>query len=359
MVEKIVDNPPPGNPRGGQNQQKSGPSEPVARALTPGDYNKWNALVAASPSGSIYSTPDYLETLCAVTGGKFKIIAVEKGQEFLGGIALYEEPSRWGVFVSDRRLLYYNGIVLRDYDTKYPSVKTSRHIEILDLLERAISAMPYASLRIKSRAAVADPRLFMDRGWSVSPAFSYVVNIKDMKAAWERVEQNLRRLVDRCGSQGMQFSDDDDFDSFFRMHAQTHDRKGAPIYLPRDKFRQWFEILRSRNLCKLYHARLPDGRSIAAQLVLTGSHPVTHTVSAAADPEFLKMGANAFLRWRSFETLAALGYAGNDLTDATLNPVTHFKSQLGGDLNTSWVLSRPETRMYRFGRWLQAARARK
>lgn len=342
----------------GENKQKPGPAKPAARALAEADYGNWNKFNSTAPSGSIYSTPEYLDVLCGATGGRFKIVAVEKGSEILGGAAVYEESSRFGSFVSDRRLLYYNGIVLRDYDTKYPSVKMSRHLEILDALETAMAAMPLGSFRIKSRAPFADPRLFIDRGWSATPAFSYVVKIKDTKAAWDRIEQNLRRLVDRCTEQGIKLSDDDDFESFFRMHAQTHDRKGAPIYLPKDAFKKYFERLKSLNLCKLYQARMPDGRSIAAQIVLLGTHPVAHTVSAAADAEFLKLGASAFLRWRAFEALAALGFEANDLTDATLNPVTHFKSQLGGDLNMCWVLSRPQTRMFRFGAWMQSLRSK-
>ena len=64
--------------------------------------------------------------------------------------------------------------------------------------------------------------------------------------------------------------------------------------------------------------------------------------AAAADPAFLNTGATAFLRWKVFETLSSLGYAANDLTDAALNPVTHFKSQLGGDLELCLVLENPE-----------------
>jgi hypothetical protein len=42
-----------------------------------------------------------------------------------------------------------------------------------------------------------------------------------------------------------------------------------------------------------------------------------------------------------------LGYAANDLTDAELNPVTHFKSQLGGNLETSLVLSGRDSGRFR------------
>jgi hypothetical protein len=86
---------------------------------------------------------------------------------------------------------------------------------------------------------------------------------------------------------------------------------------------------------------------MATQLVLLGPHSVCHTVSAATDKEHLKSGVTAFLRWKAFEHLAALGYAGNDLTDAQLNPVTHFKSQLGGDLHMNLILSRPDGGRFR------------
>jgi hypothetical protein len=133
------------------------------------------------------------------------------------------------------------------------------------------------------------------------------------------------------------------------MHRQLHERKGAPLYLPEPAFERWFRRLQAAGLARLFHARLPDGRSIAAQITLLGSHPVTHTVSAAADAEFLNLGASAFLRWRAFERLAELGYRGNDLTDAALNPVTHFKSQLGGELQLALEVQRPDSARLRTG----------
>ena len=138
--------------------------------------------------------------------------------------------------MSDRLLLYYNGLVLRDYDTKYPSVRTSKQLEAATILEEAISKCGFGSVRLKSRGAFTDPRAFLERGWSAAPAFSYVVSIEDTKKQWERVEQNLRRLVDRCSDQGMVFSDGEDFDSFFELHARTSARKTAPSICRRSDF---------------------------------------------------------------------------------------------------------------------------
>ena len=92
--------------------------------------------------------------------------------------------------------------------------------------------------------------------------------LTDLDALWSRMEQNLRRLVDRCADQGLTVTEDDDFESFFRLHAQVHERKGARLYLSRAAFQIYFERLRAGGLARLYHARLPDGKSISTQLVL-------------------------------------------------------------------------------------------
>src|SRR4029453_3801631 len=131
--------------------------------------------------------------------------------------------------------------------------------------------------------------------------------------------------------------------SFLALHAATMARVGQPTYLAPEAFRRYFDALRARGLCRLFQARRPDGRVLATQLVLLGPHPVSHTVAAGADQEFLQMGATAFLRWKVFEALGAAGYAGNDLTDASLNAVTHFKSQLGGDLAPYLSLDGPRS----------------
>jgi hypothetical protein len=327
----------------------------TTRYLTENEFGCWTTLVAQAPAGSIYSTPEYLDVLCSAAGGKFRILAADRGGELVGGVALYERDSMWGRSAMGRLLLYYNGIVEKPHPSKYPSEQTARHNELLTVLEEALSGAGYGRIQLRNRSPFTDARVFLSRGWSVFPSYSYVVPLNDLKAQWDRMEQNLRRLVQRCGREGVTFTDDDDFPSFFRMHEGTHVRKNVSLYLGRQAFEQYFRALHGQGLCRLFHARLPSGQSISAQIVLLGAHPVTHTVSAALDEEYMKMGATAFLRWKTFETLANLGYLGNDLTDATLNPVTHFKSQLGGDLQTCLMLVRPDSARFRLEHGLQSA----
>jgi hypothetical protein len=308
------------------------------------EYDAWQALIEKSEQGSVYASPVYLDALCRAAGGTFRILVARREDELLAGVAMYERRNGATVRVSPRLLLYYNGIILKEQSTKYPSQQTARLLEASTALEAGLSSAGYESITLKSRSSFSDARVFINQGWTVRPGYSYVVQIADLKSAWDRVEQNLRRLVRRCANEGLQITDDDDFDSFWRMHIATTERKGTEMYLPEAAFKQMFTDLRSLGLCRLFHARLPNGQSISAQLVLLGKHPVSHSVSATADAAYLKMGATAFLRWRVFEALSALGYVANDLTDAALNSVAHFKSQLGGDLELCLICEKTTAR---------------
>ena len=325
-------------------------AETTVAVLAEGEYGAWNRMVAESPDGGIYNTPEYLDVLCAAAGGRFRIVAARRGEELAGGVALYERDTAFVTYVSPRLLLYYNGLVLRRYDTKYPSERTSRHLKALAGLEAFLADAGYGHVMLKSCGGVTDVRPFVEAGWTARPSYSYVVPLRDLPGQWARVEQNLRRLVERCAGSGITVSDDDDFTTFYRLHTTMLERRDVGAYLPAAAFEQYFRRLKAQGLCRLFHARLPEGgRPIATQLVLLGAHPVSHTVSAAADPEFAKLGVSAFLRWKVFEILAGLGSTGNDLTDAALNPVTHFKSQLGGDLELSLVLESRPTLAYGAG----------
>lgn len=329
----------------------------TTRFLEPEAYDTWNDFVAGSPDGSPYANTVYLDTFCEAAGGTYRVLVAEQGGAILGGVALQERSTRWGRVVEPRLMLQYNGFVLRSPRSRYPSVVAAQDEKILRALCEVIQAQNYARCVLKSRT-LTDGRVFDQLGWRNWSTYTYLVPLKNLKAQWRLVQQNLRRLVRRGKHEGLVMTDDDDFDRFFELHLETHRRKGAPLYLPRTAFRRYFDRLRRQGACRLCHARTPDGNSIAAQLVLAGDHEVTHTVSAAADPEQQHLGANPFLRWRVFETLAAEGFTANDLTDATLNSVTRFKSQWGGRLTPSLAVEVPGTTLARFGRSLDRVAVR-
>ncbi|MHB0879239.1 MAG: GNAT family N-acetyltransferase, partial [Anaerolineae bacterium] len=264
------------------------------RYLSEADYPAWDRFVDGSTHGGVYSTTGFLRALCAVAGTKFEVLAVWKGSEIHGGVALHFTDSKYGRLVQPRGLLYYNGLVLRDFASKHPGEAASRNLEILRAVAAELEGGRYGSVTLCNRHPLRDVRAFCWQDWVVTPRYTYEVDISDPAVLWERIDQNARRLITRCGNQGMLFAESNDFDFFYRLHLATCLRKGIDPYLERQKFATLFGALKADGTCRMYTATLADGKPVAAQLVLATGHPVTHTWAASTDPEYLTTGASAF-----------------------------------------------------------------
>jgi len=308
--------------------------------LTEAQFDQWDRFVDASDQGSIYSQAFFLRALCEAAGTHFKILTIWKGTELLGGIGLHFVPSSYGARVHPRGLLYYNGVVLRNFATKHPASATYRQIEIVQQILKELDDKKYGSLEMTNRPTLTDLRAFIWDGWHLGVRYTYQAPLGDLDKLWDGAEQNVRRLIKRCEQTGMQFVANDDFETFYRLHRATCQRKGVSPYLPFEPFQRLYAALRARNCAQIFFACLPDGKPVAAQIVLFSAHPVTHTWAAGSDAQYLESGASAFLRWQVFEVLHQRGFQANDLTDAMNPSVAKFKSQFGGTLVPCFMVAK-------------------
>ena len=91
-------------------------------------------------------------------------------------------------------------------------------------------------VRLPSREQLAQQGLDASHKRS-GPSDLYIVPLANLEAQRGLVEQNLRRLVDRCERDGLVMAEDDDFPAFHALHVRTLDRKDARPYLPPEAFR--------------------------------------------------------------------------------------------------------------------------
>jgi len=331
-----------------------------AGVLAEEHYESWDDFVSAQQrTGSIYSTARYLDILCRAAGGSFSVAAIRDGDSFLAGVGLYRHRVDGRNVISPRRLLYYNGAVLRD-DLLVLEGDYSTRLRCLDALCTVLAQQPEDSITLYCKDAYQDFRPWIERGWHASPAYTIVVPITDSAQLWKRLDKNARRLIRRAENAGAVVSADNDFDCLYRAHEEVHRRKGAQLYLARDAFRRYVNDLVAADLGVIFSARLASGEPAAAQLALLGRHPWSHTVCAGSFEAHLRTGATYLLRWRTLVDLGERGYVMNDLTNASLGAVTRFKEQFGGILtmDMSLKLDRPrlDRLMARGARWYRAIR---
>ena len=257
----------------------------VVAEIAVAEYPAWHALLERSPDASIYSQPEYLAALCRAAGGRFRILTVSHGGELAGGVALYERRFEPGLVrcTATAPLSQRPGAASLRHEVSVAADVPRRGA--MTALAGRLETMRYASVNLRSAGTVTDVRPFLLCGWQAVPSYSYVVPLDDLAGQWDRVEHNLRRLIKRCETRDkLQFTDDTDFDAFYRLHVSTLGRRGVGAYLPEPAFRQYFAELHAAGLARLFHARLPDGRSIATQLVLLGPNATSQTVSRGRRP---------------------------------------------------------------------------
>jgi len=312
--------------------------------LSEDQYDEWDKLVDLSPHGSIYSKSFFLKALCEAGGTHYRILAVFRGEEMAGGVGLHFIHSKFGEIVQSRGLLYYNGMVIKANETKYPSKSTYYDMDIVKALCRELEDKRYASIQLLNRGSLEDIRPFLFCGWSAQIQYTYEVPLQDMDLLWQRTEQNVRRLITRCQKMKREWAASDDFTAVYRLHEATCARKGIPTYFPFEQFQALYNRLSLNNNAQLFLTLSSESQPIAGQIVIYSAHPVTHTWAAAADPEYMNTGASAFLRWKVFEEMSRRGFAFNDLTDAMNETVAKFKSQFGGILRPCYRVFRLNSR---------------
>ena len=318
------------------------------REVSIDEYAVWKSVLESASEGSPYQLPEYLFALATATGANVKLLgAFGKSGDLEGGVGLYTTNSVLGDVATSRLMLYYNGPFVKQSKSSYPQKRESHRRNVLQAIESHLSQSALRSVRFKVRCASDDYRSFLANGWTARPVYSYVIPLDNIAHQWRLVDANVKRLVRRGQKEGLRLNVDGDFDSFYEMHVEMHNRKGSPIYFCKPVFRALVQSLTKHRIGRIFQVSSPSGDPLASQLVLYGSGKVAHMLSAAGFSSAQNTGCNAFLRWQVCEWLAAHSYDALDLTDAHNPSVARFKAQFGPCLQTGLEFNSPQSAMSR------------
>jgi hypothetical protein len=336
-----------GRSRGFSAQEEQMKQGCVARILDREEYPTWDSCVLELSTASPYHNSRYLECLAAATDAEFRLLGCFLDGQLVGGIPLYKTNSRFGTIVTPRSFLYYNGPWTADFANMGIAKADRRKNDTLHALSKWFESANLSRVRLKLSPSLTDTRSLLADGWRIRPTYTYVVALADLDALWDRMDRHARRMVARAKENGLFISRNSHPDKLFEFHEDVHKRKGAPLYLPREKFTSFVQRLISEDIASVHHAHLESGEIVASQLVLGAGYSVAHTICAGSAPQHDNSGSNAFLRWEAFRYLAEKGTNFNDLTDAALNTVSRFKASLGADVTLTMVAERPDTSLLR------------
>ena len=173
------------------------------------DLDIWDAFVASSPQGSVFSTAKWLQLYSA----PWKIYGYYKNNNLVGGI---------GTFENLQPLTPFQGILtIPTPDIKYANIISLQN----EVANQLLDVVPQ---EFSNHYNFPDIRPFLWAGFSARVKYTYVVDLGNLAQLWADLEKSTRYDITRAQRSQLVFSRGFE-NGFFDLYTQTFRRKGLSV----------------------------------------------------------------------------------------------------------------------------------
>ncbi|OGQ85692.1 MAG: hypothetical protein A2512_10830 [Deltaproteobacteria bacterium RIFOXYD12_FULL_56_24] len=292
------------------------------------EYERWDAMVTALPTATIFAESRWLTAVAEIMACDVRIAAVFSDDRLLAG-APVRISRRFGMsMAAGLPLTPTNSCIITTGPNAYPAKITSRLLTITDALARFLqSHFDYVILTFDPE--LQDIRSFNWLDWRSQALYTYHVDI--VKADLAALPRTLRYDIRHAEKTGMTSEVSRDFLLGHAPIAKTFARKGVPLPLAAEQLAAFGERLGEDLLLLL--ARSHDGRLIASDIILLDRpRKIAYVLLAGCDTAAKCPGAAFLLQWQSFIHCRELGIEIIDQVGAENKEIATFKAELGGRL---------------------------
>ncbi len=316
-----------------------------SRPLSEDEYDLWDEFVNNSPQGTIFSSILWLK----MYGEPFKIFGCFKGQELVGGGAVFEDETA----KNTKSLVYftpYQGIIFRDNSfMKIPdkiSFEKNITFSLIEELEKN-----YHEIFLYNHWNFIDVRPFYWHCYGragdeyiVTLRYTSLVDLNDISKTYEQFDDDTKYEIRKAEKNAIEIvRGNDSFDAFNKLHEATFNRQGIKRTDYEVKLiKRIYDALYSKRLCKLFFAKTKDGVNSAAAMIINDCKRAYY-LFGASDPETRNNGATSLLLWSIFNELHKDGLKEIDLVGVNSPKRGRFKMGFGGLLVPYMLVERKLT----------------
>lgn len=202
----------------------------------------------------------------------------------------------------------------------------------VDLMQQLIDQLPrFDHFSQTWHSGVKNWQPFYWKGFQQTTYYSYVMpDLTNTAALWANLETNVRRIINKAGSEfHLQVRDDLPLDDFLALHHKTFARQGLSQPFSDDFVRRLDAACAERNCRKLFIAVDPQGVRHAGCYLVWDEHSA-YGLMQATDPSLRASGANSLCLWAS--VLHAAGVTRQyDFAGSMIAPIERFMRDFGGN----------------------------
>jgi hypothetical protein len=284
------------------------------------DYPSWDAFVAASPQGSIFSTTPYIKAL----GCRFRLLVVRRGQDILAGVPLVKGSVRayaLPLFVKYAGVLF---APLPGSEMTQASRRYELHEQLLPTLCR------YRTFEYNFHPAYENWLVLRWAGYRQTTLYTYRLPADRVGTWLQHSHSRVRRHVRAAERRRIQCKPRTDYDDLvYDLLMAPYRQRQAPPPKGRAAMRRFATALMQAGLGRVWQADSSDGEAQCAALVIEDerwAYLLAHGCQAQAET-----AANTYLIAQIVDDALGRGL-GFDFEGSIIRPIEHYYRGFGGDL---------------------------
>jgi FemAB-related protein (PEP-CTERM system-associated) len=248
--------------------------------LQPGEEEKWNQYVGASPSATFFHLTGWKEVIEKVLGRQCYYLAARRGGQITGVLPISRVRSRlFGDCLVSLPLAVYGGICADDQASYFSLLKAGS-----DLSNRL--GVKYLELRNRTEPFPT----------SLPGRDLYVTFTQDLSPGPEKLLQGLPRdtryAVRKSQKAGLEWTEELSQDEFYEIYARSVHRLGTPVF-PRELFTRLGSEFPKQ--VRLFGVR--KGKTAIAGVLCFYFQDQVLPYYGGALPEYYKDSPNNFMYW--------------------------------------------------------------
>jgi hypothetical protein len=220
--------------------------------------------------------------------------------------------------------------------TGKPQTQLLRRLSIIrDLIDQL---PPFDSFRQAFDASMADGLAFQDRGFHLSPQYTFVIDCAiDTKVLWDGMHSKTRQHIRRAEEKFVVDTVDDP-NEFIHFYVDNLRRKGLSNSMSFAAFPKLFAEARDRDSGEILRARWPDGRATAMTFLVWGYGRMYYLLSTRADDDGDNGSVNLLI-WAAMQRAHMRGLV-LDLDGVSTSGTARFLSGFSGSPKLRMIVRR-------------------
>lgn len=310
------------------------------RFLNKDEYERWDSIVEALPSASIFDESKWLTAVADVMGCDIRIAGVFEKDRLIGGVTL-NISNKFGMQTATGiPLTPTNSCIIKPLETIFTSKATNYLLKITDAIGRFLQSN-YDYAVVANHPFISDIRSFNWLGWRTQVLYTYHVDLA--KADFSALPKERRKLIRKAENSGVIIERFDDFSVAHNLLAKTFRKKG--VSLPLSSWQLSQICLRCADNVVLFVAKTHDGKVVACSILIVDfKRRVANSILSGFDYAYQDTEATSLIKWKCIEYFKSNGFVILDLVGAENKSIANFKAEFGGDLVPYYQISKVSMR---------------